>query len=47
MIPTTLVIASHNQKKVEEMHRILEQAGLRIEILGTDSFPDLQDVEET
>jgi len=47
MIPTRMVIASHNQKKVEEMHRILEQAGLRIEILGTDSFPDLQDVEET
>lgn len=47
MIPSTIVIASHNQKKVEEMRRILDQAGLSIEIVGTDSFPDLVDVEET
>ena len=47
MIPPKIVIASHNQKKIEEMRRILEQAGLEIEILGTDQFPDLADVEET
>lgn len=47
MIPPKIVIASHNQKKIEEMRRILEQASLEIEILGTDQFPDLADVEET
>ena len=47
MIPPKIVIASHNQKKIEEMRRILEQAGLEIEILGTDQFPDLADVQET
>jgi XTP/dITP diphosphohydrolase len=47
MIPPKIVIASHNQKKIEEMRRILEQAGLEIEILGTDQFSDLADVEET
>jgi len=46
-IPDKIVIASHNQKKIIEMRRILEQAGLNIEILGTDQFPDLVDVEET
>lgn len=47
MIPPKIVIASHNQKKIEEMRRILDQSGLEIEILGTDQFPDLADVDET
>ncbi len=42
-----LVIASRNDHKIEEMRRILEQAGLDIELVGTAEFPDLPDVEET
>jgi len=42
-----LVIASRNNHKIQEMRRILEQAGLDIELVGTAEFPDLPDVEET
>lgn len=47
MIPSKIVIASHNHKKIVEMRRILEQVGLDIEIMGPDQFPELADVEET
>jgi XTP/dITP diphosphohydrolase len=47
MIPHKIVIASHNRKKIDEMRRILDQSGLEIEIVGTDQFPELADVEET
>jgi XTP/dITP diphosphohydrolase len=42
-----LVIASRNDHKIQEMRRILEQAGLDMELVGTAEFPDLPDVEET
>ena len=42
-----LVIASRNDHKIEEMRRILEQAGLDVELVGTAEFPDLPEVEET
>lgn len=42
-----LVIASRNDHKIEEMRRILEQAGFDWELVGSDQFPDLPDVEET
>jgi len=42
-----LVIASRNDHKIQEMRRILEQAGLDLELVGTAEFPDLPDVEET
>jgi XTP/dITP diphosphohydrolase len=42
-----LVIASRNDHKIQEMRRILEQAGLDIELVGIAEFPDLPDVEET
>ena len=42
-----LVIASRNNHKIQEMRRILEQAGLDIELVGTAEFPELPDVEET
>jgi len=42
-----LVIASRNEHKIQEMRRILEQAGLDIELVGIAEFPDLPDVEET
>ncbi len=42
-----LVIASRNDHKIEEMRRILEQAGFDWELVGTSEFPDLPDIEET
>jgi XTP/dITP diphosphohydrolase len=42
-----VVLASRNPKKVVELRRILLDAGLDIELVGTDEFPDLPDVEET
>lgn len=47
MLPSKIVIASQNAKKIVEMRRILQQASLDVEIVGTDQFPDLADVEET
>ncbi len=42
-----IVIASRNDHKIEEMRRILEQAGFDWELVGTSEFPDLPDIEET
>lgn len=42
---STLVLATRNQHKVHELRRIL--AGLDVELVGTDRFPDLPDVAET
>ncbi|MDP2013648.1 MAG: RdgB/HAM1 family non-canonical purine NTP pyrophosphatase [Actinomycetota bacterium] len=42
-----LVLASRNSHKIIEMRRILTELGLDIELVGTDEFPDLPDVEET
>lgn len=42
-----IVIASRNEHKIEEMRRILEQAGFDWELVGTAEFPDLSDIEET
>jgi XTP/dITP diphosphohydrolase len=42
-----VLLATRNAGKVREMQRLLEQGGLDIEIVGTDAFPDLEDVEET
>lgn len=42
-----VVLATRNPHKVAELHRILVQAGLDIEILGADAFADLPEVEET
>jgi len=41
------VLATRNAHKLIEMRRILEEAGLSIELVGTDEFPDLTDVAET
>lgn len=40
-----LVAATRNRKKLEEMRRILEGAG--VSLLGLDDFPGCPDVEET
>jgi XTP/dITP diphosphohydrolase len=41
-----VVLATQNSHKLVEMRRILEEAGLDIELVGTDHFPDLTDVVE-
>jgi XTP/dITP diphosphohydrolase len=40
------VLATQNSHKLVEMRRILDEAGLDIELVGTDQFPDLTDVVE-
>ena len=47
MTPAQLVIATKNRHKLNELHRILAAAGLDIELLGADAFPDLPDIAET
>lgn len=42
-----VLLATRNAGKVREMQRLLEQSGLALEVVGTDSFPDLLDVDET
>jgi XTP/dITP diphosphohydrolase len=42
-----VVLATRNRHKLDELHRILEAAGLDVELLGADAFPDLPDVPET
>jgi len=42
-----VVLATQNAHKLVEMRRILDEAGLDIELVGTDEFPDLTDVAET
>jgi len=46
-VATRVVLATRNRGKLEELHRILEAAGLDIELLGPDDFPDLPDIPET
>ena len=42
-----VVLATRNRGKLEELHRILESAGLDIELVSPDEFPDLPDIPET
>ena len=42
-----LVIASRNRGKIEELARILAIVAPDVELVGSDQFPDLSDVEET
>jgi len=42
-----VVLATKNAHKLIEMRRILDDAGLDIELIGTDEFPGLTDVAET
>jgi len=42
-----VVLATQNAHKLVEMRRILDEAGLDIELIGTDVYPDLTDVAET
>ncbi len=42
-----LVLATRNPGKLAELRRILDEAGLAVELLGPDSFADLPEVAET
>jgi XTP/dITP diphosphohydrolase len=44
---TKVVIASRNEHKIDEMRRILNEAGLSLDFVGIQEFPDLPDVDET
>lgn len=43
----TLVLATRNPHKVEELHEILAEAGVDVRLVPTSDFPDLPDVPET
>ncbi len=42
-----LVLATRNSHKLDELRRILDEAGLAVELVGVDAFPDVRDVAET
>ena len=42
-----VVLATRNQHKVAELRRILASSGLDVDLVGTESFPELPDVAET
>lgn len=44
---TQVVLASRNAHKIEELRRILVEAGLSIELVGEDAFAHLPDIPET
>ncbi|WP_431946234.1 RdgB/HAM1 family non-canonical purine NTP pyrophosphatase [Actinacidiphila sp. bgisy167] len=44
---TRLVLATRNAHKVAELHAILADAGLGVELVGADAYPDIPDVPET
>lgn len=43
----TVVLATRNHHKIEELRRILATANLDVELVGTDHFPELPEVAET
>jgi XTP/dITP diphosphohydrolase len=46
-VSVPLVLATRNAKKLAELDRLLAGAGLDVEILGSDAFGDLPEIEET
>ena len=44
---TRIVLATRNAGKVAELRRILADAGLDVDLLGSDAFADLPDIPET
>ena len=42
-----LVLATRNAHKLGELRRILDEAGLEVELVGVDAFPGVADVAET
>ncbi|MFF8311068.1 RdgB/HAM1 family non-canonical purine NTP pyrophosphatase [Streptomyces lydicus] len=45
--PRRLILATRNAGKIGELHAILETAGLDVELVGADAYPDVPDVKET
>jgi XTP/dITP diphosphohydrolase len=46
-VTSRLVLASRNAHKLEELDRILADAGLGIELVGVEAFSDVEEVAET
>ncbi|MEV0531344.1 RdgB/HAM1 family non-canonical purine NTP pyrophosphatase [Kitasatospora sp. NPDC050463] len=46
-MPTRLILATRNQNKVAELRAILGEAGLDVELVGADAYPEIPDVRET
>src|SRR5207244_4196539 len=44
---TRLILATRNTGKITELRAILEAAGLDVELVGADAYPDVPDVKET
>ncbi|WP_395296037.1 RdgB/HAM1 family non-canonical purine NTP pyrophosphatase [Kitasatospora hibisci] len=44
---TRLILATRNQHKVAELRAILGDAGLDVELVGADAYPEVPDVPET
>ncbi len=44
---TVLVLATRNHKKLAELRRILDEAGLAVELAGPEVFADVPDIAET
>ncbi|WP_438487787.1 RdgB/HAM1 family non-canonical purine NTP pyrophosphatase [Streptomyces sp. S186] len=45
--PRRLVLATRNTGKITELRAILDAAGLDVELVGADAYPDVPDVKET
>ena len=43
----TVVLATRNQHKIDELRAILAGTGLPLDLVGLDRFPDMPEVEET
>ncbi|MFE6457021.1 RdgB/HAM1 family non-canonical purine NTP pyrophosphatase [Streptomyces cinereoruber] len=44
---TRLILATRNAGKITELHAILADAGLDLELVGADAYPEVPDVKET
>ena len=42
-----VVLATRNEHKIIELRRILQSAGLAVDLVGTEEFPELPEVAET
>lgn len=42
-----LILATRNAGKITELRAILEEAGLDVELVGADAYPEVPDVKET
>ncbi|MFH8370294.1 RdgB/HAM1 family non-canonical purine NTP pyrophosphatase [Streptomyces sp. NPDC018031] len=45
--PRRLVLATRNAGKITELRAILTDAGLGVELVGADAYPEIPDVKET